>query len=247
MKFVKKPNLPESPVSLVAISSAAGEAKKKLNLLGINTLEVAPVNGLPEGIASHADLQLLHFGENEFFSASEHLFKGEREACFSVKKLNIELAGGYPKDVALNAAVIGKYLVYNPSTLAPEVLKRASELGMKLISVKQGYTKCSICVLSDSAIITDDKSICESAGKYLNEVVFIEKNSIALRGFNYGFIGGCCGKLSSKLLAVNGSIMSHSDHNKIIDALDRNGIEAVELKGGRLEDIGGILPITEKD
>ena len=41
--------------------------------------------------------------------------------------------------------------------------------------------------------------------------------------------------------------MSHSDYKLIADALDRNNIKAVELHNGVLEDIGGIIPLTEKN
>ena len=36
-------------------------------------------------------------------------------------------------------------------------------MGYEIINVKQGYAKCSICVVSDNAIITADKGIAKAA------------------------------------------------------------------------------------
>lgn len=245
MKFIDKPNLPQAKVWLVAISETAGEALKKINELGIKTIKIPPLSSLPRGISSHADLQFLHLSSNKFITA-EHLF-----GCLDIQeKTEIELIGApksdYPSDVPLNAAIIGNYIICNPNTVSELVLRFADSAGLTVIPVSQGYSKCSICILNESAIITDDIGIYRSAQKFLNDVTFVEKKSIVLKGYNYGFIGGCSGKLGKNLLAFNGELSSHSDCNKIVDALLRNNLKAIELKSGALEDIGSILPIMEE-
>ena len=40
MKFIEKANLPDSMISVAAISCQAGEAIKKLNSIGIHTIEI---------------------------------------------------------------------------------------------------------------------------------------------------------------------------------------------------------------
>ena len=247
IKFVTKPNLPENDVESVAISVSAGEAIKKLNALSIKTVIVEPDKKLPEGISSHADLQLLHLEKNNIIisSGSEHLFGSLNKLGFEVD-ISCELGLNYPDDVLLNAKLVGKYIMCNKKTVSSKVLDFADKTSLTIIDVKQGYSGCSVCVLNENAIITDDKSIFTAAQFFLNDVTLIEKNSIRLKNYNYGFIGGCCGKISKNRIAFNGSIMSHSDYNKIADALNRNNIEAVELHNGVLEDIGGIMPLTEK-
>ena len=86
MKYIKKPNLPINRITLAAISCKAGESIKKLNELGINTLIIPSHPLLPEPVNSHADLQLLHFGENVIFCQREHLFEGE-----IINKFNLSL------------------------------------------------------------------------------------------------------------------------------------------------------------
>ena len=82
------------------------------------------------------------------------------------------------------------------------MLEFAENEGLNVINVNQGYSGCSVCVINDSAIITDDESIFTAAQNFLNDVLLIQKGSIRLNGYNYGFIGGCCGKISKNKLST---------------------------------------------
>ncbi len=246
MKFIEKPNLPQSRVTVAAISCAAGESTKKLNGLGIKTLQIPANTRLPVPVNSHADLQLLHSGKNNLFVQNEHLFLGELSQKFNLAKIREEAGNKYPKDVRLNCAIIGSNLISNTKTIAREILELAEHSGLNIINVNQGYTKCSICVVNENAIITDDESIYTAAGNFLNDALLVSKGSISLNGYNYGFIGGCCGKIDKDKIAFNGRIESHGDCNQIIDFLNRHNIECIELNSERLTDIGGILPLCEE-
>lgn len=246
MKFINKPNLPQSRVTVAAISCTAGESIKKLNDLGIKTLQIPANARLPVPVNSHADLHLLHSGENNLFVQNEHLFLGELSPKFNLVKIREEAGNKYPKDVRLNCAIIGRNLICNTKTIAREILEFAEHSGLNIINVNQGYTKCSICVLNENAIITDDESIYTAAGNFLNDALLVSKGSIGLNGYNYGFIGGCCGKIDKDKIAFNGRIESHRDCNQIIDLLNKHNIECIELNSERLTDIGGILPLCEE-
>ena len=243
--FIKKPNLPQNKVKTVAISNSAGESIKKLNQIGIETVVILDSLNLPEPVKSHADLQLLHMGNNVIFCQDEHLFLGELKEKFLFHKI-IEKPGMlYPNDVKLNCTIIDNKIICNEKTISKDILEFAYKNEYVVINVKQGYTKCSICVLDENSIITDDESIFTAAGNFLNDVEFISKGSIVLKGYNYGFIGGCCGKIDKNKIAFNGRIDSHKDCNKIIDILHRKNIDGIELCNNPLTDIGGILPLTE--
>ena len=245
MKYVENPNLPQGRVTLAAISAQAGESIKKLNELGIKTIKIQPYDALPEPVNSHADLQILHSGKNNMFCQDEHLCIGESNAKFIINKIQLSAGNTYPNDVRLNCAIIGNKIICNVKTIAREILEFADISGLTVINVKQGYAKCSICVVNENAIITDDKSIYTAAGNFFNDTLFISKGSIGLKGYNYGFIGGCCGKIDKNKIAFNGAIESHKDYKKIIDFLERNSVECVELHNNPLYDIGGILPLCE--
>ncbi len=245
MKYIKNPNLPENKVSTVAISHTAGESIKKLNESGINTLVINDSPFLPEPVKSHADLQLLHMGNNVIFCHNEHLFLGESEQKFSFNKIKEKTGNKYPEDVRLNCAVIGDKIICNVKTVSKDILEYAYINNYIIVNVNQGYAKCSVCVLNKNAIITDDESIFRATQNFLNDAELISKGSIVLNGYNYGFIGGCSGKIDKNKIAFNGRLESHKDYNKIIDIIQRNNIEVVELCNSPLTDIGGILPLIE--
>jgi len=246
MKYIEKPNLPQGRVTVAAISSQAGESIKKLNELGIKTAEIKPYNALPIPVNSHADLQILHLGNNDIFFQNEHLCTGELKEFFKLKKIKAYAGNRYPNDVRLNCAIIGNKIICNIKTIANEVLEYAQANQLNVINVNQGYTKCSICAVNENSIITDDESIFAAAGNFFNDTLFISKGSIGLNGYGYGFIGGCCGKIDKNKIAFNGAIESHKDYKKIIDFLSRNSVECIELHNNPLYDIGGILPLCEE-
>lgn len=245
MKYITNPNLPQKRVGAVAISETAHEAILKLNSMGIKTIKIAPDLRLPSPVNSHADLQLLHFGGNTMFSQNEHLFTGESDLNFHIMKISAVTGNKYPEDVKLNCAIIGDKILCNKKTVAPEVLDFAEKTNLTVIHVNQGYSRCSICVVNENAILTDDKSVFAATQNFFDDAQLISKNSIRLDGYDYGFIGGCCGKIDKDKIAFNGAIESHSDYKLILDFLNRNNVECIELHNDRLTDIGGILPLTE--
>lgn len=245
-KFIEKPNLPTGEVSTVAISAEAEKAIRKLNEMCIETVLINKNPSLPKPVQTHADLQLLHLKQNRILASDEHLFSGESEKNFEIIRSRCVLGGKYPDDVPLNCKIIGKHIILNNRTISKEILDFAKNEQLTVIDVNQGYSGCSVCVLDENTIITDDPSIFAAAQNFLNDTLLIEKGSIRLEGYGYGFIGGCCGKIAENKLAVNGRIESHSDYKRIIDLCERKKIEIVELSDEELTDIGGILPLTER-
>lgn len=245
-EYIIRPNLPEREVTLVAVSGQAGETAVKLKELGISCLKVNPDFNLPLPVNSHADIQLLHAGNDGVFCHRKHLFAGELIEKYRILQIKEETGNEYPKDVFLNCTIINDKIICNPKTIAPEILEYAYNRSLTVIPVKQGYSKCSICVVNESAIITDDESVFAAAGNFLDDVLFVSKGSISLNGYNYGFIGGCCGKISDNKIAFNGRIESHANCNSIIDFLKKHSVAPIELTNNRLLDIGGILPLLQR-
>lgn len=245
MNYVKNPNLPQSRVGAVAISCTARESIKYLNNIGITAIEILPDKRLPKPVNTHADLQMLHIGNNEMFAQNKHLCAGELQSGFNIKLIS-ELPGSkYPADVRLNCAIIADKIICNKKTISNEILGYAESAGLTVINTNQGYSRCSICIINENAIITDDISIFTAAQNFLNDVLFISKGSIRLDGYDCGFIGGCCGKIDKNIIAFNGRIDSHKDYKLIIDFINNHGVECVELNNNVLTDIGGILPLIE--
>lgn len=114
-----------------------------------------------------------------------------------------------------------------------------------MFCLRNCYSRCSVCVINENAIITDDISVFTAAQNFLSDVLFISKGSIRLDGYDYGFIGGCCGKIDKNKIAFNGRIDSHKDYKLIIDFITKHGVDCIELNNNVLTDIGGILPLIE--
>ena len=161
---------------------------------------------------------------------------------FDVQVLDTPLGDKYPADVPLNAALFGNYAILNPKT----VCKNIDFSGRSLIPVRQGYTKCSVVPVTESAIITDDVSIASAAQKSGLAVLLVSKGDVALPGREYGFIGGCCGLIAPDTMLFNGSLSFHRDGEKIRAFLSSFGVRAEETGDFQLTDIGSILTLAER-
>lgn len=244
-RIIESPNLPENDVKLVIISELAGDAKRFLGKKGIRCLDIKASLKLYKSIESHADIRILNISNSCLLCYKEELYIYKNLQFMTVKPIDYILSGKYPEDVRLNCKIIGNKIICNKRTIAKEILEFAEMNNYRIIDTKQGYSGCSVSVINENAIITDDPAIYRAAQNYFNDTLFISKGSIGLKGADYGFIGGCTGKLGKNRIAFNGRLESHSDHNKIIDILDKYNITAVELTSSKLEDIGGIIPLTE--
>lgn len=244
--FVEYPNLPAGDVALTAISSTYKDVIESLHQLNIETLLIEPNSSLSKPICFHADMVCHHLRDNKIIIA-----KGETELKkklinqgFDVIESQNNLAAKYPNDVRLNTVRIGKYL-FAGKTLDNILSKYCSENEIEIEFVNQGYVKCSTAVIDSNSIITSDTSIARAAGNAAIDVLKIEPGYISLEGCNYGFIGGCCGKIGKNKIAFTGSLNGHPDQKRIQDFIYRKNIEIIELTNHELIDIGGILPLKE--
>ena len=239
MNFVSKPNLPDKKVTTVIIGEVYQDTINALFKLGINCITIPFNKSLPNQLAYHADMNVLHLGKNKFAVASEN-------KKFSISGIDIisncHLANVYPYDISLNIAIIGDIALVGKKNINHNLLNNISSQNYNIIKVKQGYCKCSVCVVNESAIITDDENIATALHNFL-DVLLISKGSIVLKGYNYGFIGGCCGLIDKNLLAFTGNIKKHSDYKNIQSFLKNHSCDYVCLDSNNLIDIGGMLPI----
>jgi len=167
---------------------------------------------------------------------------------FRLKMPEIEVIPGktilkenYPYDIAYNAARVGNNIICNKKFTDDTIIEFANKNGLNLIDTKQGYAKCSICVVSNDAIITSDKNIQSVANKNNIDVLSVDDNQIKLTGFDHGFIGGATGLINENILAVNGNIKLHTNYNEIIAFCAKYGVEVISLNNDEIIDIGSIL------
>lgn len=243
MKFLENPNLPTRKVKAVIADYRIDKRSiDALNKFGTEVILSCEVPSLYEAVKGHPDMMIHHLGDNKFVTAAkayEHFAKAMPEA--EIIKGASALTDKYPNDIAYNAAAVGDKLICRRDYTAEEILSSYKNI----LNVKQGYSKCSTCIVSCNAIITADSGIYKTAAKNGIDALKIREGYIRLKGMNYGFIGGATGLISNDTLAVNGNIETHPDCGLMRDFCKKYGVEIVSLNSGEITDIGSIIPIYE--
>jgi len=196
---------------------------------------------LDSRLAGHADLNV--FCKESFVLASKwaypYIVNSLTPYAVAVESA-LEQSAMYPADAGLCACWTGKHLIYNPRTADPMIPANVSG---DHIAVKQGYTKCSVCVVSDDAIITSDHAVAQKAANAGLDVLEVSPAYVVLEGFDYGFIGGATFKINKRQLAFTGTLSEHPDKERIYGFLAKHGIEPVFLTNLPIFDIGGAVAL----
>ncbi len=245
-RFLKTPNLPQSRVTTVFANYDDVALKTLFEELSITVISSIENPFLEAPVSRHADI-LANYVGNSHILADKHqnqLIEWAKNNRASLKIIDI-IRSPYPNDCLLNFVDIGDYIICNKAICSQVFVD-----GLKtktIIDVKQGYSKCSVCVVAKNTIITDDPSIFNAVINHNVKALLVEKGSVHIEEYNYGFIGGCCGLIDKDLLLFNGDLQSHTNFDKIQNFLYDNGVSYIDIKNKPLTDIGSIIPIMEKD
>ena len=205
---------------------------------------------LPLPVSAHADL-LLFFAPEEvlctksyFEIAKDLLFEIAAAAQKPLRLIEEELGAPYPKDVFLNAVLVGNTLFCNPKTVARRV--RVSLINEQTALVKQGYTKCSILPVGDRALITEDVAIAAIARQKGFDVLQIEKGHVSLPGYDTGFLGGATSfspyKKTNEILFC-GNLFIHPNAEEILAFCKKHNQTVLSLGNLPLLDVGTLFLI----
>ncbi|MGH4051509.1 MAG: DUF6873 family GME fold protein [Clostridium sp.] len=217
------------------------EEKEHLVSLGYNLLICPPSSLLYDAVCGHPDM-LMHICDNNIVVHKDMDSEFIQDLVllnYKVHKSNLSLKIEYPYDVSLNALSIGNLLVHSINSTDPALLSFFKH--KKLINVKQGYTKCSTCIVNDHAIITADVSISKALTPMKIDVLLLPPGDILLPGLNYGFIGGATGLLENNVLAFYGHLDHYLYGKEVLEFLKKHKVEPVFLRNGKLIDRGSIL------
>lgn len=246
-RFLNNPNLPQNKVTTVFADIDDIALKSLFDDLSVKVVNVVENIHLDAPVSRHSDILANYIGESTFLTD-----KNQNELCSFIennggKYISVDnICSPYPNDCLLNFADIGDFIICNKSILTEKIVELLPR--KTIIDVKQGYSKCSVCICKRNTIITDDISIYNAVSQYDNiNSLLVEKGSVRINKYDYGFIGGCCGLVDENLLLFNGDLSTHSDFDKIKNFLYDNGVKYIDIKGKPLTDIGSIIPITEKD
>ncbi len=241
-----KPNLPNKKVKTVVLSNINQEIVSNIQGYGIKTIFTDKINSLLPFEQTHADMQFLPIN-NTTVAVLDNAYKLIENTLKLYKtflKISLNRDISYPNNVILNHTILNNNVICLRKNIPTKLLEVYDANNFKIIDTKQGYSKCSICVVSDNAVITSDSSIYNACIKNKLDVLKITKGQIILQGTDYGFIGGCSGKLDKDCLAFTGNIKLHSDYDNIKAFCGNYGVNLLSLSNGDLIDIGSIIPVS---
>ncbi|MBR2499728.1 MAG: hypothetical protein IKB60_01470 [Clostridia bacterium] len=198
---------------------------------------------LSEPVSAHPDMVLFKTGKDEFICAPDVFCeykeilepKGAKIICG--KK---ELSCNYPKDIAYNVFKADTFALAKWQETDKEIIKHLEKENIKMIDIKQGYSKCSVCGFS-GGIITADSGICKVAKRIGTDALEIPSGEILLSGYDYGFIGGASGVNEKGELFFFGDLDSLSYGKEIKRFLIERKIKFFEIKDYPLTDVGTIM------
>ncbi|MBQ3880265.1 MAG: hypothetical protein II727_08145 [Oscillospiraceae bacterium] len=262
VRFVERPNLPKNDVKLLIIG---GKYKNRLHFSdeSMMLMSAPDSSALEDAVSGHIDMQAVHLDRKNLlvspnlyckaltlYDSNLQIEKFKRckaEGLYiNVKIGDTENQQDYPKCAAYNVLLLGKYAFYNPACVDPR-LETEIWIRYKPVFVKQGYARCSCCIVNDHAVITADRGMLKALESCGIEVLAIEPGFIDLPGYEFGFIGGASFKLSSDKLAFTGSLDRHPDKDRILVFLQKHHVEPVYLSGEPIFDIGSAIPLIEED
>ena len=192
-------------------------------------------------IASHADLvlsivdQTLILDEN----ASKSIFSQLEALGVPYVTGNSRLSSDYPEDIAYNAVVTEKHLIHRLDNTNPLLLQHSQNKEKQLISVRQGYTKCSTVIVGKESIITSDQGIYEATKDFM-KVLLIQPGHVLLEGFDTGFLGGASASFEDAVV-FHGDLSMHPDFDRIQDFIESEQKKLIYFKEFPLTDIGSVL------
>ncbi|NLD19848.1 MAG: hypothetical protein GX663_06310 [Clostridiales bacterium] len=199
---------------------------------------------LSDSVATHPDIYMCSLGTNE----DAELFHGSTDA----------LGSRYPADIIYNAVCTEEFFIHNMDYTAKALSEKAlsketlSEIrppagaaGRKKVNVSQGYTRCCCLPVDSQSFITSDRGIAKALDVAGADVLLISQGHVKLQGFEYGFIGGCGGRIfthGKPVVIFNGDLSSHPDYLAIKQFIEDRSNAIMFFEEYQLEDIGSIIP-----
>lgn len=212
----------------------------ELKNLGFKVVPTRPVKSLYNEVSGHSDMQIHIINNKAICEPSVYDYYKDKLNDVNVISGDKALTSKYPYDIAYNTCSIGKYAICKVQYTAKEIVSEYLSLKREILNAKQGYAKCSICVVNNESAITADEGMYKVLKEKNLNVLKIEPGCIKLYNMT-GFIGGASGLLQKDLLAFNGEINTHPDSDKIVNFCKNVGVDIVSLNNDILTDIGSIL------
>lgn len=219
------------------------ETIKKFDIIPIKTIKCDDIS---EPVCGHPDM-VLHPIDNQSIVVAPNVFDYYEDAFknsgIKVIKGGKTLGRNYPNDIAYNVARIRNYAIHNLK-YTDEVLKYyLQKSDISFIHVNQGYTKCSTACINYDRAITSDITIYNAIRNLGLECLYFNPKNVYLRGFEYGFAGGCMGILNRENFLLTGKIYDEAERENLYSFVTGAGLKIIEGSDNILTDYGTIIVI----
>lgn len=221
-------------------------AMNKLTDLGFELMLMPSAGYLDTPVSAHPDMLIFNgwgklFCHDRYFNDNSDLI----EKIVNALGLDLTLSNehtneNYPHDVLFNCVALGDNLLCNTKTVSRLILQEAQSRKVNVIHTNQGYTKCSVCRVSDNAVITADASIHKACAERGIDSLLVCADGVTLSGYDCGFIGGATGSDNENIYFC-GDISLHPDGDKIIEFCKRHKKSVISLTDEELYDVGSIF------
>ena len=218
------------------------EIRAALSPYGI-CIPLPEFEALPHPVCRHPDMLMASINGNNF------IHREYRKGQSILKDLGIPffiseaaVKSTYPHDVALNCFDAGGYLFAKESAVSEEVLAKVRESKMPVLSVSQGYTKCSSAVIKN-AIATADKGIARAAEGVGIPTLLLPPHKIGIEVYDTGVIGGASVVLNENTLGFFGRIEDYPSYEALRTFFSTVGVEILSLSEKPLFDYGGAVTV----
>ena len=224
--------------------------KETLKSLGYELIELEKNENVYEEISSHVDIFCTKIKEKLIVEKSQYnLIKTQIEECNST----IEIIQGesmvtkkYPYDISYNVCIVGNKAIHNFEYTDKKILEILKNENFELINVNQGYSNCSIVVINENSVITQDLGIYNELKKYGLDILFLDDDlDIKLLNNNQysemkGFIGGAISRIGNNIF-VSGDLNKIDKENRIRSFIESKKLNIIDFKDLDVIDYGGIL------
>ncbi len=246
-EFLTRPNLPDRQVVFCAVSEKYPTLCRALMQNDLELVQIGEHPDVADPLCTHPDMLLHHLGDDEILVADHqrNVALALNEQGFTVYIMDQPLHKKYPKDVLLNAARIANRMICKREYIFDGIDAFCNANHIQILSVSQGYAKCSVCIVDENSILTSDVGIADATKASGMDVLLVSNDEIILDGYDKGFFGGCTGLIDKNKLAFTGHLRFYKEHAAIEAFLHDHNVEPVYLTDNYLIDIGSILPLKQ--
>ena len=218
----------DAPTCLLNILSRYGEVRK-----------LPHFSLLPEPVCSHGDMLTFFSRKENVLFVPQGYYEEHKNVFEDIRVEPIDEVTGkeYPRDIYLDALPVGEYLLCKSTHTAEKI-----KAGRRIINVKQGYARCSVCLLGQEGAITADKGLKTALEELGIPVMMIQSGNILLDGYSYGFIGGASLVIDKNVIFF-GNVARHPEGERILEFVRSYGYTAEYPEEMTITDLGSAAVI----